>query len=380
MIQSILFFILGFLCAGFIAMLIAPVALRRAARLTRRRIEASMPLTPAEIQADKDHIRAEAAMSIRRLEMSVSSLREKALTQLVEISRGLEDIKALNAAGDEKAKMIAALEAQIGTVQADFARQQEEMQRLSASLAEAEKAENTNAEALAQLGAMYDEASFTASTRQIELVAREGEIERLTGTVQQLRAQRKDAEARARAQALETRTARDEMKTERKRANDLDKKVTQLTARLADREDRLKRPEKGRGPRFEDTAVGAAASVAGAAEAGIEQSLAELSADRERLEERLAALARENKRLKAKEQAAGFSGGGDGAENDGALLREQMNELAAQVISLTAALEGPDSPIIKALETAGPREIDGAARPVSLADRVRALRKAASPD
>lgn len=380
MIQSILFFILGFLCAGFIAMLIAPVALRRAARLTRRRIEASMPLTPAEIQADKDHIRAEAAMSIRRLEMSVSSLREKALTQLVEISRGLEEIKALNAAGDEKAKMIAALEAQIGTVQADFARQQEEMQRLSASLAEAEKAENTNAEALAQLGAMYDEASFTASTRQIELVARESEIEKLTGTVQQLRAQRKDAEARARAQALETRTARDEMKTERKRANDLDKKVTQLTARLADREDRLKRPEKEQGRRIEDTAVGAAASVAGAAEAGIEQALAKLSADRERLEERLAVLARENKRLKAKEPAAGLPGDGEGAVTDGALLREQMNELAAEVISLTAALEGPDSPIIKALEAAGPREIDGAARPVSLADRVRALRKAASPD
>ena len=33
----------------------------------------------------------------------------------------------------------------------------------------------------------------------------------------------------------------------------------------------------------------------------------------------------------------------------GSALREQMNELAAEVVHLTAKLEGPDSPIIKAL-------------------------------
>ncbi len=74
MIQSILFFALGFLCAGFLALMVAPAVWRRAVRLTRRRIEASVPLSLGEIQADKDRIRAEFAMSIRRLEMASGTL------------------------------------------------------------------------------------------------------------------------------------------------------------------------------------------------------------------------------------------------------------------------------------------------------------------
>jgi hypothetical protein len=58
---------------------------------------------------------------------------------------------------------------------------------------------------------------------------------------------------------------------------------------------------------------------------------------------------------------------------DGAsALREQMNELAAEVVHLTAKLEGPASPIGKAL--AAPSDANPGKR--SLADRVRALQKA----
>ncbi|TIT18196.1 MAG: hypothetical protein E5W78_25695, partial [Mesorhizobium sp.] len=84
MVQSVLFFVLGFLCAGFLALMIAPAIWRRAVMLTRKRVEGSMPLTLAEIQAEKDRIRAEFAMSTRRLEMTVKSLREKSAEQLVE--------------------------------------------------------------------------------------------------------------------------------------------------------------------------------------------------------------------------------------------------------------------------------------------------------
>ncbi|MGN6470538.1 MAG: hypothetical protein ACTHLC_13250 [Rhizobiaceae bacterium] len=56
-------------------------------------------------------------------------------------------------------------------------------------------------------------------------------------------------------------------------------------------------------------------------------------------------------------------------------MREQISNLAAEMVALTALIEGPDSPIDKALaepETALP----GA--PPSLAERVRALREAAA--
>ncbi|RVC67675.1 hypothetical protein EN759_14540, partial [Mesorhizobium sp. M00.F.Ca.ET.038.03.1.1] len=93
MVQSVLFFALGFLCAVFLVSLIAPAVWRRAVVLTRRRLEASLPLTQAEIQADKDRVRAEYAMTTRRLEITVKNLQEKVAEQLVEIARGHEALK-----------------------------------------------------------------------------------------------------------------------------------------------------------------------------------------------------------------------------------------------------------------------------------------------
>ncbi|MEP9399993.1 hypothetical protein [Mesorhizobium sp. KR2-14] len=362
MIQSVLFFVLGFLCAGFVVALFAPAALRRAARLTRKRIEATMPLTPAEIQADKDHVRAEAAMAVRRLEMTVSSLRDRTATQMVDIGRGLEEIKALTAAGDQKSQAIATLEAQTEALRADLAARNEEIRHLTARLAEAESAQAMNAAEVEKLGAMYDEASFASSTRQIELVARESENEKLAETVLQLKAQRKEAEARAQAMALDARTAREEAKAERKRANDMEKKIERLTSKLASSEEKRK---------------AAAHSKAPVLDGDVDQAVAKLSADRDRLEERLTALARENKRLKASKDTATASPATVAGDGDSARLREQMNELAAEMVSLTAMLDGPDSPIVKALDNPAV-EFDGPDRPISLADRVKALRKAAS--
>ena len=111
MIQSVLLFTLGFLCAGFLALMVAPAIWRRAVALTRHRIEASVPLTLNEIQADKDRMRAEFAMSTRRLEMSVKSFRDKANTQVAEIGRNREELKHLGAEIDEKNAVISDLEA-----------------------------------------------------------------------------------------------------------------------------------------------------------------------------------------------------------------------------------------------------------------------------
>ena len=73
-----MFFALGLATAGLLAFMVAPLVWRRAVRLTRARIEHAVPLTLSEIKADKDQLRAEFAMSARRLEMNVEHLRQKA--------------------------------------------------------------------------------------------------------------------------------------------------------------------------------------------------------------------------------------------------------------------------------------------------------------
>jgi Tfp pilus assembly protein PilV len=73
---------LGFLAASLLALVVITFVHNRAERLTVRRIEASTPLSIEEIRADKDQLRAEFAMSTRRLEFNIEQLRAKTASQL----------------------------------------------------------------------------------------------------------------------------------------------------------------------------------------------------------------------------------------------------------------------------------------------------------
>ena len=72
---------------------------------------------------------------------------------------------------------------------------------------------------------------------------------------------------------------------------------------------------------------------------------------------------------------------------DNAILRERINDMAAQVAALTAALEGENSPINEILSSATKKTKSRSKKssathtsqeetPVSLADRIRALQEA----
>ena len=374
MVQSVLFFVLGFLCAGFLALMIAPAIWRRAVALTRKRIEASIPLTQTEILADKDRVRAEYAMSTRRLEISVKALREKVAEQLVEISRGHEAMKGLAIERMEKNQVLS----ELGATSEMLRQREDELHRLSDRLKETERKLEKRALELEKLESMYDDASFSSSSRQIELVARESEMQKLASDIALLRGQRKEADRRGQEIAAESKAARDAVKAEKKKTADLDRKVERLLATLADREDKLDRREKELArlrekSKAEDTTpalrlVGRGGDVAKSDD--VDKAIAKLDSDRERLEARLTVLARENKQLKADLTALVVSNPADGSS----ALREQMNELAAEVVHLTAKLEGPDSPIAKAL--AAPSDARSGNGERSLADRVRALQDA----
>jgi peptidoglycan hydrolase CwlO-like protein len=86
-IEPILYFTLGLLTSGLIALMIGPAIWARAVRLTRRRIEASQPLTLAEIKADRDQLRADFAVTARRLELNVADMRAKMANQRIELGR-----------------------------------------------------------------------------------------------------------------------------------------------------------------------------------------------------------------------------------------------------------------------------------------------------
>ncbi len=96
MIEYALLIMLGFCIGGLIAFLLAPTLWHRAVRLTTKRLEATMPMSLSEIEADKDLLRASYAIRIRRLEAGLNNARDKSANQLVEISKLQMQITELN--------------------------------------------------------------------------------------------------------------------------------------------------------------------------------------------------------------------------------------------------------------------------------------------
>jgi hypothetical protein len=87
MIESSMYLGIGLLFGILIGLLLIPLAYTRAVRLTTRRVEALVPELTAEVLADKDLLRAEFAMSTRRLEIANDLLLEKIARQAVELGK-----------------------------------------------------------------------------------------------------------------------------------------------------------------------------------------------------------------------------------------------------------------------------------------------------
>src|SRR5881296_496589 len=158
MIEPIMYLAIGFLVSMLFGLMIVPLVHNRAVRLTTKRLEAATPLSMAEIQADKDQLRAEFAMSARRLEMSVDQLKNKTTSQLAELGKKSDAINRMKIELGEKNATIFALEAR-------------------------ENALKDKQGELAKINSELSDRSMMAESGQVELVAVRAQIEQLKNRV-----------------------------------------------------------------------------------------------------------------------------------------------------------------------------------------------------
>jgi hypothetical protein len=96
MINALMFGALGFLLACLLALMLAAPLWNRAVRLTTRKLEATMPMSLNDIQADKDQLRAEFAIEIRKVEVALEKAKDKATRELIEANKRRVEIAVLN--------------------------------------------------------------------------------------------------------------------------------------------------------------------------------------------------------------------------------------------------------------------------------------------
>src|ERR1700733_227581 len=171
MVEPIMYLAIGFLISMLFGLMIVPLVHNRAVRLTTRRIEAAMPLSMAEIQADKDQLRAEFAMSARRLEMSVDQLKNRTTSQLAELGKKSDAINRMKLELGEKNATIFSLEAREKAVEEQQRATAEEFAAKTEALRIAEQNLTDKQSELGKLNSALSDRSMMAESRHVELVA-----------------------------------------------------------------------------------------------------------------------------------------------------------------------------------------------------------------
>lgn len=372
MIEQVMTFALGFVVAGLCALIALPAFWRRAMRLSRRRLELQLPLSPSEILAERDQVRAEAALAARRAEQQVEAAREAKAQAMVELGRRAVALADLGAERDRLAAERADLSA--GLVAARAAATDAEAQ--AGAIAQAlQSIDALHADRTVDLAALRDRHAAleeVAETRRADIAGLETRVDtlemRLATTAQALDETRQALAARSR-EAAELAERRDFLSHELERG---EAHLEKLQARYAAQSDKQVALET-------ELAEARAAGRRVAVEAG--QRREALAAQAERVAEveaRIVELRRKQNqtvqagRARERELVARYDAlRAEKAALDGALsaarserdalraeaarrrpappqseedLRGLITQIADEVVRRAAAAEGPDSP------------------------------------
>src|SRR6478672_8490590 len=424
MIEPIMYLAIGFLVSMLFGLMIVPLVHNRAVRLTTRRMEAATPLSMAEIQADKDQLRAEFAMSARRLEMSVEQLKNKTTSQLAELGKKTDAINRMKVELGEKNATIFSLEAREKAVKEQLRATEEEFAAKTELLRNAKAALTDKQGELARINHELNDRAMTADSRQVELVAVRTQIDELKGRVGDAEKEFSTTQARLAQERADSERATHELNDARSRVENLSQRVTDLDrqlivqvkeaemlgSRVNDLEARLATQGKLLAERdYENNQLRQANQTAertlnelraeiAASSGGHSPMIERLKTEKAAAEEQLRLARDERAKLQREvntiQQQAESSWATERMEN--ALLRERINDIAAEVAKLAMQLEGPNSPIEAMLATE-PAIPPMAARPANgaaasgaaasggdgegggtLAERIRALQSHAS--
>ncbi len=346
MLKIIMLVALGFLVASLLALMLAPFLWRRAVRLTTRRIQGTTPLSMSDIQADKDQLRAEFAMSTRKLEMNVEDLKQRTTGQLVDISKQSDRINQLSTELKEKSDIVDGYEVTLNQKKDNLLRSEDEARGHLQSYKDATVKLRQARDEVEEISHQQTAARLTVDEQKVELAALKT---RLAGQEQSV---------------LDLTAERDRLATQASGS------VEQLK-NLSDDFDALKLTADDRGIRLEKMTSDSVSAIEGR-----DAALKEL----------------DELRIEVGDLRQQTQNGWDEERMENALLRERLNDVAAEVARMTLAF-GESSPELQniidqdeledATETAQKNGNNRRTRKTttakndnkgkSLADRIRAL-------
>ncbi|PST18580.1 hypothetical protein C7U60_17195 [Mesorhizobium plurifarium] len=355
MIEYALLFALGFLTAVVIGLLVAPAIQRRIVRFAEDRLKATMPLSPQEVRAQRDAARAAYAVENAKALQALRRERDKAVALMVQNERTLKDARHLASENTELQAQLADMNVEAAYMRSTIRQLEQRLESMKEAAKNAARENGAVSGTVRSLQSRIEKQSADLDGLRIDLAARDTEVEHLKSRMAAMRDERE--------------TLRANLKAETARAREMELRLTRDEARMHQLENRLARETAANADR----------------ESALEQRAAEIAHLRSRIKTRGAKRSKQADEHDAadgldttalsddlRNRATALSerlAGSKSAAHDEA-LREEMAEIAAGMVTLTAAREGDTSPIHGLL--AG-EDAEGQADRTSLARRVKEM-------
>ncbi|MDK4738374.1 MULTISPECIES: hypothetical protein [unclassified Rhizobium] len=392
MIEFALLFGLGFLTAAFLVFLIAPAVHRRIVWFTEKRLKATMPLSPQEVRAQKDMARALFAAENARTEQALTQERDKSVALQIHNGKLQQEAGRFASENSELRTRIDDLEVEAGELRSRLRREESYISQLKSGIHTAEQVGAEKDADIDGLRKRMTKMAADADNLKIDLATRETEIESLKFRIKTLRDERDTLRQDLNLASLRAKDAELRLGQESDKAQHLEERLDREIAGNADKETAIERhvqdvarlKEKLETAHAEAEEAGRALQAAGLApqakpmngskpstkprivdiadhdtnaaepERNVEDDIAQMT---EEVRNRAAALS--DRLLKSRSPS-----------HDQA-MREEIANIAANMVAMTALKEGEKSPIFDLL----PKETSAAEQGarISLADRAAAL-------
>lgn len=381
MIEYALLFGLGFLTAAFLVFLISPAIHRRIVWYTENRMKATMPLSPQEVRAQKDMVRALYAAENARTAQDLIREREKSLSLKLR-----HDGLALDAG--RLSSEVGALKAQIEDLNLEAADSRSHLRKdetyisqLKTSLHMAEQASSAKETELDLLRSRLNKLAEQSDNLKIDMAAQQTEMESLKSRANTLRDERdtlrkdvdllqkraKDAEQKLTQQEHKVLRLEDKVARDATAAADKEVLLGRRQQEIAKLKEQLKATKAGL--RQANRALRAAGLAEAIVETTAEETMQESAPASELDPAAVAARLAEEVRARSAAMSDRIAKAKTTTADDSA-MREEIASIAAGMVALTVINEGPSSPIRDLLpEGAGKEQGER----VSLAERAATI-------
>ena len=363
-VEPAMYFAIGFLVAGLCALPLFGVAHRRAARLTRQHLDSLLPMSVKELEAEKDLLRAEHAVSAQRLEGTLHDLKAKTVAQQIEIGRQGNTVATLKSELGERGKTISALEARETALRQQLRAIEQEHALKSINLDNAQRTLADKEAGLARLMASLGTRTVIAEQQNLELARARASVEALKLETQDQHREVETLTARLAWQREEIETASRQAADERGKVENLGRRVADLEIELIAQRNAAEALSKVTADRFSDQArllaergyeadrlqvaldaahraeaslrheitkleerLVAENKAAAAEKAALDGQITQLNLERQHLQWELTALRRDAAGAQAAEQV------------ESAMMRKRIVEMSEQVAQMRTVLE-----------------------------------------